>query len=335
MLSAPQLSNARGLGWDPLHPHAGGMLRLTAEVLPPPKAGTFGVIPPPLGVPRCPARGRIRPRYLQEQPLTAHHGGFAPVDHLGEGQLPAIAQQHGDAGGLHGTPQGLGQSPGTPQAGPLCPPQTPRVPAAPPGSGRSPGAGRGARCRRWSCAAAPGSRTWRGDVVGVGHSPPPTHVHPTGFCWHPTRPGTHPVGLGWTRAGFGPKKPPLHRAGGAAAPWEMPSKGTCCRARNQTHPKERVRRPPALPGGGGAQPPPHHPAMQRPNPRARNCGDSCAVPGLAGQERPCPPQQHFFFGGGAGGPAGPRAMKAPSVPPGGGRGAFAAGALRPHRKIQY
>lgn len=37
---------------------------------------------------------------LQEQSLAAHHGRFAPVDGLREGQLPAVAQQHWDAGGL-------------------------------------------------------------------------------------------------------------------------------------------------------------------------------------------------------------------------------------------
>lgn len=44
------------------------------------------------------------PRYLQEQSLAAHHGRFAPVDGLREGQLPAVAQQHWDAGGLRRTP---------------------------------------------------------------------------------------------------------------------------------------------------------------------------------------------------------------------------------------
>lgn len=43
-------------------------------------------------------------QYLQEQSLAAHHGRFAPVDGLREGQLPAVAQQHWDAGGLHRTP---------------------------------------------------------------------------------------------------------------------------------------------------------------------------------------------------------------------------------------
>lgn len=41
-----------------------------------------------------------RHRYLQEEPLVPDDGGFAPVDDLGEGQLPAVAQQDRDAGRL-------------------------------------------------------------------------------------------------------------------------------------------------------------------------------------------------------------------------------------------
>jgi len=70
----------------------------------------------------CPARGRVRPPYLQQQPLAAHHGSFAPVDGFGEGQLPAVAQQHGDAGGLRRDPRQAGTEPPGPRGGgPLSP----------------------------------------------------------------------------------------------------------------------------------------------------------------------------------------------------------------------
>lgn len=59
--------------------------------------------PPPPG--SAPGAGHgAALQYLQEQSLAAHHGRFAPVDGLREGQLPAVAQQHWDAGGLHRTP---------------------------------------------------------------------------------------------------------------------------------------------------------------------------------------------------------------------------------------
>lgn len=54
---------------------------------------------------------------------------------------------------------------------------SPLVPAVPPGSGRSPDAGLGARCRRWSCAAAPGSQTWqgKGSQAWAQHHPLPSN----------------------------------------------------------------------------------------------------------------------------------------------------------------
>lgn len=60
--------------------------------------------------------------------------------------------------------------------GPSCP-HSPLVPAVPPGSGRSPGAGHGARCRRWSYAAAPGSQTWwgKGSQAWAQHHPLPSN----------------------------------------------------------------------------------------------------------------------------------------------------------------
>lgn len=41
-------------------------------------------------------RVSIRP-YLQQQPLVPQDGGLAPVDDLGEGQLPAVAEEDRDA----------------------------------------------------------------------------------------------------------------------------------------------------------------------------------------------------------------------------------------------
>lgn len=60
----------------------------------------------------CLAWGRIWAQYLQQEPLAAHHSSFAPVDGLGKGQLPAVAQQHRDAGGLWRDPAGWDRAPG-------------------------------------------------------------------------------------------------------------------------------------------------------------------------------------------------------------------------------
>lgn len=70
-----------------------------------------------------------------------------------------------------GTPQ-AGTEPPAPGEGVSGAPARP-VPAEPRGSGRSPSACPGARCRRWSCAAAPGSQTWNGRWGGGQAWPPP------------------------------------------------------------------------------------------------------------------------------------------------------------------
>lgn len=69
-----------------------------------------------------------------------------------------------------GTPQ-AGTEPPAPGEGVSGAPARP-VPAEPRGSGRSPSACPGARCRRWSCAAAPGSQTWNGRWGGGQAWPP-------------------------------------------------------------------------------------------------------------------------------------------------------------------
>lgn len=188
-------------------------------------------------------------------------------------------------------PTGAGTEPGDPTAGSLVlcpPPQSPPVPAAPPGSERSPGAGRGARCRRWSCAAAPGSRTFLGDVGGVRHCPPHPHT-PHRLLLAPYEAGHPPRGVGMDRgwAWWG-----CSTLGGAhqGIPWQSQEPNSPQKGGQETPGVTR----------GGAQPPPHHPTAQHPKPRTRNRGDSCAVPRLVGQEQPCLPQQRLFLAGGRG-----------------------------------
>lgn len=300
MLSAPQLSNARGLGWDPLHPHAGGMLWLTAEVLPPPKSGDIWGQPPHTGGSPVPSTGQ------DPAPVPAGAASHCPPRRLCSSRSPrrrAAPSHRSAAQGCRRPardPTGAGTEPGDPAGGSLVspppdpPPYLQRLQEAE--GAQAPAAGHDAEggVVQQLLVVEPGGGTW----WGSGTAPPPTHVHPTGFCWHPTRPGTHPVGLGWTRAGFGPKKPPLHRAGGAAAPWEMPSKGTCCRARNQTHPKKRVRRPPALPGGGEHSPLHTAPQCSARTPEPETAVTPAPCPGLQGRSGRARPSSIFFLGGG-------------------------------------
>ena len=46
--------------------------------------------------------------HLEEQPLVGLDDGLAPVDDLGEGQLPAVGEEHGHAAGLEGLDEAEG-----------------------------------------------------------------------------------------------------------------------------------------------------------------------------------------------------------------------------------
>lgn len=136
------------------------------------------------------------------------------------------------------TPHRLGQSPWTLRSGVPHPPAHP-VPAEPPGSEMSPSACPGAQCRRWSCAAAPGSRTWdgRGDrdqaqpslsprsISGV-LLPPSKAEHPSQGTWGQPR-----AALALVRAGVGSKQPWLQRASRAEMLWVMEG-GACGQKEN-------------------------------------------------------------------------------------------------------
>lgn len=143
---------------------------------------------------------------------------------------------------------------------PPHPPQSPPVPAAPPGSERSPGAGRGARCRRWSCAAAPGSQTFLGDVGGVRHCPPHPHK-PHRLLLAPYKAG-HPscgVGMdqGWAWWGCSP-------LGGA-------HQGNRWQSQEPNSPQKAGSGDPRRYPGGSTAPstPPHNTAPKPPSPKSR------------------------------------------------------------------
>lgn len=94
---------------SPPSPRHEQCLSTAAGAAPPFQAGSdppAGALPGSAGV-----WGRIWSRYLQQEPLAAHDSGSAPVDDLGEGQLPAVTQQHRDAGSLWRDPAGWDRAP--------------------------------------------------------------------------------------------------------------------------------------------------------------------------------------------------------------------------------